>query len=365
MKNYETDILVVGAGLTGLCLATVLSKFFNKITIIDKNQIYYNKITTNDMRTTAISEGSKKILMDFNHWDNIKNHAQPINKIKIFDRYQSNKIDFINPRKSENLGYIVENKFLKKAFIQKIITNKKINFVDKCNIRSLYSDNDYAYALFDNIQIKTNLIIAADGKFSKIRKKAKIPNYEKKYPHSAIVINLIHTKKHNNTAYEIFNKSGPLAILPMLNDEKKQFRSAVIWSCPKHFAHKFEKLDNKIAISILNENIEKYIGKVKNINDQKVFDLSAHVNKSFYSNRLVFVGDSAHSVHPIAGQGWNLGLRDIESLDEIFKENFDIIENDLTIDGRFRDDIWKRLKTNQSTLMDGWDKYFWRKYNEL
>ena len=140
MKNYETDVLIVGAGLTGLCLAAILSNFFDRIIIADKNRINQKTMQTNDIRTTAISEGSKKILEGLRLWNNIKNYAQPIKRIKIFDRYQLNKIDFTNPKRNENLGYIVENKYLKKSFFKKIIINKRINIIHKFNIKSLDSE---------------------------------------------------------------------------------------------------------------------------------------------------------------------------------------------------------------------------------
>lgn len=319
MKNYETDILIVGAGLTGLCISNILLNLGYKIILIDKNKINSNYFDSSDFRTTAISEGSKNILEKSNLWNQIKPHSQLIERIKIFDRISSNKIDFSNPQKNQNLGYIVENKILKKIFFENIKKSKQISIFDSFDINNLeYNESSISANSKDRL-IKSKLLIAADGKFSSIRKLSKITIYEKKYNHNAMVLNLSHSKNHNNTAYEIFKKSGPLAILPMLKNNNENFNSSVIWSSKRSHLNNLEN-KNDIMIAAINNEIKKYVGEVTTINDKKIFQLSAHINNSFYSDRLVFVGDSAHTVHPIAGQGWNLGLRDIHNLYLILKE---------------------------------------------
>jgi len=313
MQNYDSDIVVVGAGLTGLCLVSILSSLEYKIILIDRNELNFHYFEKSDFRATALSEGSKKILDKHSLWKNIDQYIQCINKIKIIDRVNSNKIDFSNPNKKENLGYIIENKFLKNIFFNKILSNKKIIIKDKINIQSL-ERNEHSVTVYGlNFSIKSKLLIATDGKFSLIRKLSKMTNFEKKYHHNAMVLNLFHSKNHNGVAYEIFKKNGPLAILPMLKTSKNYYRSSVVWSQSCKFNRNFDQNNNNL-LSIINEEISQYIGNVFAINDKKIFKLSAHINNSFYDYRLVFVGDSAHSVHPIAGQGWNLGLRDINNL---------------------------------------------------
>ena len=319
MKNFNADIVIIGAGLTGLCSASILSILGYKIVLIDKNKISFNHFKKSDFRTTAVSEGSKNLLNKYGLWKNIKPHAQPIKKIKIFDRKSSNKIDFSNPYKKEYLGYIIENKFLKNVFLKKIISNKKIIIKDEINVQSLDYDESSITVHSSNFSIKSKLLIAADGKMSPIRNFSKMTIFEKKYNHNAMVLNLCHSKNLNNFAYEIFTKNGPLAILPMTKNNKGNYRSSVIWSQRENVTRNIYQ-NNKNLLSIVNERLYKYVGEVFSINDKKIFQLSAHINSSFYNHRLVFVGDSAHSVHPIAGQGWNLGLRDINNLHNALNE---------------------------------------------
>jgi len=312
MKNYNSEILIVGSGLTGLCLANVLSSLGYRITIIDKQIIDQKTIEKSDFRTTAISEGSKKILDTHNLWKKMSVYAHPIKKIKIFDRSEENKIDFINPKKSQYLGYIIENRFLKNIFLNTIMSSKNINIISNFELINIETSEDYIEAISKDKKINAKLIIAADGKYGPIKNLSKISRYEKSYNHGALVVNINHSKSLNNVAYEIFKKDGPLAVLPMQNKNKKIFKSSVIWSLKKPLINSFS--DPIYIKSALEKNIGKYIGEVLKTNDQKIFNLSAHLNSKFYDKRLAFVGDSAHSVHPIAGQGWNLGIRDIENL---------------------------------------------------
>ena len=318
MKNYNSDIVIAGSGLTGLCLANVLSSFGYKITIVDKQSLDSKSIEKNDFRTTAISEGSKNILDQHNLWKKISNYANPINKIKIFDRTENNKIDFINSNKTQYLGYIIENRLLKKFFLDKIKKNKKINIIGNIELINIASFNDYIEVISNKQKIRAKLLIAADGKFGPIKNLSKISRFEKKYSHGALVANISHSKCLDNVAYEIFKKQGPLAILPMQNNNKNIFKSSIIWSLKKPLINSFS--DPVYIKSALEQNIEQYTGKILSINNKKTFKLSAHLNSKFYDYRLVFVGDSAHSVHPIAGQGWNLGIRDIQNLYCAIKE---------------------------------------------
>jgi len=239
-------------------------------------------------------------------------YAHPIKKIKIFDRSEENKIDFINPKKSQYLGYIIENRFLKNIFLNTIMSSKNINIISNFELINIETSEDYIEAISKDKKINAKLIIAADGKYGPIKNLSKISRYEKSYNHGALVVNINHSKSLNNVAYEIFKKDGPLAVLPMQNKNKKIFKSSVIWSLKKPLINSFS--DPIYIKSALEKNIGKYIGEVLKTNDQKIFNLSAHLNSKFYDKRLAFVGDSAHSVHPIAGQGWNLGIRDIENL---------------------------------------------------
>ena len=143
--------------------------------------------------------------------------------------------------------------------------------------------------------------------------------FKKNYSESALVLNFLHEKNLKNTAYEIFYKTGPLAILPMKTN-KKFFQSSIIWSNKDLYVKKLINCDNKFIINIINEKIGQIVGNIIKINSKQVFPLSAHINDNFINKRLVYIGDSAHSIHPLAGQGWNLGIKDVKNLNLLCKK---------------------------------------------
>ena len=183
-------------------------------------------------------------------------------------------------------------------------------------------------AFSNNTIINAKIIIAADGKNSQIKKIVGNKTFKKNYNESALVLNFFHEKKLNNTAYEIFYKTGPLAILPM-KSSKGFFQSTLIWSNDDKFLKKLTSFENIFIKNFMEEKIGKIVGNITKINSSQIFPLSAHINDSFINKRLIYVGDAAHSIHPIAGQGWNLGINDVKNLYELSKNRKIDIGSDL------------------------------------
>ncbi|MDC3023410.1 FAD-dependent monooxygenase [Pelagibacteraceae bacterium] len=318
MKEIQSNLNIVGGGLIGASLAYSLSKLGNNIVVLEqKSQFDHKKIL--DKRTTAISEGTKKFLEEINIWKEIKYYAEPIKKIQIIDRNQSNKIYFDNQRRNSNLGYIVKNEFILDALYKKLQKQRNVKIFNNVYIKDIFYEGNRIITKQNNFTVNTNLLLASDGKNSLIRKIFKTPIYSKDYKKKAIVINFYHSKSHQNTAYEFFFKNGPLAILPMQKN-KNSFQSSIVWTNTNEFINSLISLgDNKIK-SILNEKVKGSIGEIKKIISKQTFPLSAHLNSKFFENRIIYIGDSAHSFHPIAGQGWNLGMQDVESLYNLVKK---------------------------------------------
>ena len=204
-----------------------------------------------------------------------------------------------------------KNKHIKNVLIKELQKRKNIKFFDNSNIKEVKASNDYITSYTDKKTIISKLLIAADGKNSSVKKYLKTKTFSKNYSHSASVINFNHTKNHNNTAFELFYKTGPLAILPMKKIDKNSFSSSIIWTNKKNYTNELSKIEKNLLKLILEEKVSSYVGNILKIHNIQTFPLSAHINSSFYNNRLIYIGDSAHSIHPIAGQGWNLGVRDI------------------------------------------------------
>ena len=322
MKELNCDLHIVGGALSGLLTAYCAAVLGYRIIISEKkNIILNNKASTIDTRTTAIAEGSKIFLESKGLWKFIKKYAEPIRNIKVFDTTAKCNLDFINPTPKSNLGYIVKNSNLISILIKELQKKKNVNYIMGSNINSILSHNSKIVSVSNNKKINSKLIIAADGKNSTVREILGTNILKKNYSEKALVVNFFHEMPHNNIAYEFFLKTGPLAILPM-QKEKNKNQSTVIWSNKSEIVDMIisSNLNNDYLLEILNEKISMYLGAVKKINSIQAFPLSAHINEKFYDNKTVYLGDAAHSIHPIAGQGWNLGLRDVKSITNLLKK---------------------------------------------
>ena len=317
MKEIQSNINIVGGGLIGVAAAYSLSKLGNNVVVLEKKAKFNHKKIL-DRRTTAISEGTKKFLEEINIWKDISYHAEPIKKIQIIDRNQSNKIYFDNQRRKSNLGYIVKNEFILDILYRKLQKQQNVRIINNVSIKNIFYEGNKIVTKLNNFNINTDILLASDGKNSSIRKIFKTPIFSKDYKKKAIVINFYHSKNHQNTAYEFFLKNGPLAILPMQKN-KNNFQSSIVWTNTNDFISSLLSLDDHKIISILNEKIKGSIGEIKKIISKQTFPLKAHLSSKFFEKKIIYLGDSAHSFHPIAGQGWNLGMQDVESIYNLVK----------------------------------------------
>ena len=315
MKEIYSDISIIGGGLIGVFAAYSLSKTGFSITVVEKKQPYNEKINM-DFRTVAISEGTKVFLEKINLWKDINKFAEKIKKIKVIDRQLSNNLQFDNSRRNSNLGYIVKNKDLLNIVYKNLRSQKNVTIYNNVSINNFYTQDDLINIECDELSIKSSLNIAADGKNSFVRAFHKTPFFIKNYKKSALVVTFTHNENHQNTAFEFFYKNGPLAILPMRasNDD---FTSSIIWTNKTKYLNEISKLDNDMLMALLFKETQHAVGNIKKIITKQIFPLSAHLNTKFYHDRTIYIGDAAHSFHPIAGQGWNLGMKDIENLNKL------------------------------------------------
>ncbi len=317
--KHKYDIIIVGAGFIGLTLSLMLSKSGLKVCLLEKK-----KKTLNDNRTTAISQGTKRIFEKLELWKYLKKNSQPIKKIVISESDNFDYIDFNSKSLDEgNLGFIVENFFFRKVLFNEVKKNKKVDLFLNTEVEGIRHDyqDDKVYVFTKKLKFEGNLLIGADGRFSKVRDMLNLKYYFKDYKQNAYVFNLEHTQNHNGIALERFFPEGPLAILPMKQLKKNCFRSSVVWTIDDALGD-FSKLTQEEFRKEFSMRYQNFFGDINNITKPFKYPLNLIYAYDSYNENSVLVGDASQGIHPIAGQGFNLGMRDCMILNKRIEEAF-------------------------------------------
>ncbi|MDP3371320.1 MAG: UbiH/UbiF/VisC/COQ6 family ubiquinone biosynthesis hydroxylase [Candidatus Paracaedibacteraceae bacterium] len=302
------DVVVVGAGLAGRLFAIGLAKRGITVASIDHEDSSHILNATRDGRTTAITLGSKRLFENLNLWDAIAPHAQRIQQIRVFENGSPWTLDYDAKDVSEDpMGYIAENFFIRSSLYQH--TPDNITVFSPSTIKTCERTDAHATVTLTTGEIlRAPLLVAADGRYSKLRSQTNIRLTANDYDQNALVTHIIHEKPHNDTAYEIFTKEGPLAVLPLLDDpETGQHKSGIVWCKPRNF--NWASLDDQ-ALKNMFQKTFPYHGEVVFSSKRWTYPLGYTKVSSMIDTRIALLGDAGHVVHPIAGQGVNLGWRD-------------------------------------------------------
>ena len=305
MKNkiYKYDFLIVGAGLIGSLTALELLRKKFSVLIIEKNNLVYK-----DNRTLAVNANSREFLKTLNLWDRIPISPENINKIIIRDFINPQELHFEN--NEEPMGSVIFNSDLLKIAHEILIKNKNLLINVNIPLDELMPNKKISISKKEFIFKK---LILSTGKAQ--HKTNDIKKYSFKSNHKSYVGFFDHSKKHHNFAYEIFTKSGPLAVLPAPKKNKKY--STFIYSTNQN-------LNNTALINLLKKHFIKSHGDIKIHKNISSFSLNPYISKSL-SNNFLLIGDTLRSIHPVAGQGWNLGIKDIQTISKIAGyENLDL-----------------------------------------
>lgn len=310
----EVEILVVGGGMVGGTLACALGGAGLTVALVDPQPAPVQTAAAFDGRASAIATGSKQVLAAVGVWPEIAGDAEPIIDIRVSDGSSPLFLHYDNADLGAGpLGYIVENRVLRRSIFNRLNRLAGVTLHEGRTVVALTrGPNNVVAVLDDGSNVRAALAIAADGRRSPTRADAGIGVTEWRYRQTGIVCTVAHARPHDGVAQEHFLPSGPFAILPMTGD-----RSSIVWTERADLAPALMALDEREFTTELGLRFGDYLGALRVVGPRFCYPLALLHADSYIAQRLALAGDSAHAIHPIAGQGFNLGLRDVAALAEV------------------------------------------------
>ncbi|MDK3071572.1 FAD-dependent monooxygenase [Sedimentitalea sp. JM2-8] len=314
----ETDIIIVGGGLNGPALALALAQTGHRVTVIDALPEAALADPAFDGRAYALALTSQKLLRAIGVWERTEDHAQPMFEIKVTDGHAGSGpspffMHFDHAEIEEGpMGYMVEDRHLRRALLGAL---DDAPLVTRINGRTVVAQStgpaSAGVTLYDGVEVTGRLLIGSDGRKSGTAARAGIKRTGWDYGQTALVCAIEHEKPHGGIAHQFFMPPGPLAILPLTGN-----RSSIVWSERTANALRIHALDDAGYIAELRPRFGAFLGDIALAGRRFTYPLNLTVANSFIADRLALVGDAAHGMHPIAGQGLNAGLRDVAALAE-------------------------------------------------
>ena len=308
----KKDVIIVGAGIIGMSLALSLSKKNKRILLLEKDLKRSHLIN----RIYSISNKSKDFFKELNIWSRL-NCINDINKMSLFYRnfHDKNNLSFYS--ETQKIGYIAQSVDITNALLKQVTADKNIELIDKVNLKNVIERDENSFELESSESgiYKADYIFSCEGSNSFLKDQLNIKNSIKDYDSKALVFSVQHENSNDNSAYQVFLESGPIAFLPVSNNEF----SMVISVKNKFYDSSLYCKEN--LPNYLNEVTNGFFGKMNIPEDIINFGLFGYNLDNYKHKNILFVGDSAHSVHPLAGMGLNLGLSDIIEIIKAFEIN--------------------------------------------
>jgi len=315
----RADVIIFGGGLVGLALASALDSSGLSAIVLDPADPAPRALASFDGRTSAVSSSSMRMLNTIGVTPHLAEKGCPIRTIAVADGLEPGGLHF-DAEDDEPLGWMHENRHLRGALQARAEAGRNVWLLWKSRVASVdRGDQGVTVALEDGRKLHAPLLVAADGRNSATREAAGIRVARWRYDHHAIVSVLGHELPHEHVAYEIFYPTGPFALLPM-NDGESGHRSSIVWSVPHEDAAGWLSLNDDDFAAEAQAAMGGFLGKVVMLAPRSSFPLGFHHAAQITAKRLALVGDAGHAIHPIAGQGLNLGFRDVAALAEVLVE---------------------------------------------
>lgn len=313
----DCDILIIGGGLVGASLACALQNSGLSVHIVEAYPYQSDSQPSYDDRTVALSWGSRCIFEGMGLWDAMADRVEAIKTIHISDKGHFGATRLRHEEEHvEALGYVAENRVLGDVLHQRLLQNANIKLHCPAGLISLEQKHDRVIAAIEDngkqSVVSARLLVAADGVVSQVRDLLHIGSSVQDYGQTAVIANVTPAFRHNNVAYERFTDQGPIAFLPMTHN-----RCSLVWTVPLKQADELMKLGDTDFLQLLQQRFGFRLGQLQKVGKRKAYPLKLIESTQVVRNRVVIVGNAAHSIHPVAGQGFNLALRDIAILTEL------------------------------------------------
>ncbi|MDL0438726.1 2-octaprenyl-3-methyl-6-methoxy-1,4-benzoquinol hydroxylase [Stutzerimonas frequens] len=320
----QADLIIVGAGMVGSTLALALEGCGLNIVVLDASPLEladFDPLGGFEPRVSALSAASQRILQRVGAWPGIvARRASPYTDMHVWDGSGTGQIHFsAETVHAEVLGHIVENRVVQDALLETMQRGGRLQLIGDARVEQLtQTDEGWRLTLGDGRELRTSLLIAADGGNSAIRRLAGCETREWDYLHQAIVTSVRCSEAHQRTAWQRFTDDGPLAFLPLERDGDRHWCS-IVWSVTEAEAKRLMALDDLAFCAALERAFEQRLGEVLAVDPRLCIPLRQRHAKRYVQPGLALIGDAAHTIHPLAGQGVNLGLLDAAVLAEVLE----------------------------------------------